>query len=690
MVKKKILKYSTIIIFFIFICFITFPHLFYLFSTNKIHGDLVNIVSIITYLNNTSFSQFYHLPFLYPLSYTLAKTHPLFGVAIFYKAFDVFGLTLEQSTFLYIILSLVLGAFGSFLLAKEISQNNLFSILFSVLFIIHPMKSIHFVWINFLSIFYIPFVFFFLIKYFKTNKKFFAILAAIFSLFQFFASVYSGLILWGIMIPFFIIFSLILKIIDTSRLKILVIVFFIAALFIVLAFYPFVTQNISVQKTFDKELVNPTSIFGYSKILRPFFYKNNTYLFPGFIFTIFILIPFFYKLKKYKTLIFAVLLCFILSMSILVFINLLVLDILFFLFLFFLLFLVIKSWEKLNKWERLTVLSISTYALFLIGFNHLQFGLGTNISLFEIIYFLVPVGGLKFIGRAALSILPFFIVLAAIGANIFFKNWKEYSNKKKYLIIIILLVLILFENKYKPYVFFKPNELNVAKREPNKNINSVYKLIPFKKNKIILEVPYFFAIKQRNAYYMKNWKLHQNYLLNGKISIKPVKYYNELRRIIGYYQTKLLSKPVLKHLINNYSVNYLIYHFDLIAKYLPAKLIYNKQDLIKKAKSVKNYAKIIFANDSQVLIKIQEFVPIKNIIRTYSFYHLRKNRIYFKLSQKYFGKVKLYLNYKLIENMDCNDDCILVDLRKKGLDLSKNIVQLTFERKVILKDIDIM
>lgn len=685
--KQKIKKHIIILLLFALITFITFPTLFYSFSSIQLRGDLVNIVAIVSYVNNTVLNQVYHLPILYPSSYTLAKTHPLFGIAFFYKIFDVFGLTLQQSTSLFIILSLVLGAYGSFLLSNEISRNTLFSILFAVLFIIHPIKNIHFVWLNFLSIFYIPYIFYFIIKFYKTKKKKYAVLSALFSLLQFLSSVYIGFILYGIFIPFLLLFSLILRIVSLKDMRFLILMFLLTAIIILIIYSPFILHNKSNAKAFDNHLVRAKHIFTDSKIISSIYnekIKTSPKLFPGFIFTFFTLIPFVYYVKKKKVIL--LLISSVLIMTCAVYINLLFLDIFLLIFLFFLVFLIIKSWKYFDKWIKLSVLLLSTYFMFFFQIS--QFGFEQPISLFGMLYSLIPIGGLREIKRAALMVLPFFIVFATVGADKYFTNFNKYSKKTRYIIFLILLFFLLIENKKGSYVFHKPKHF-IKKTQVSINYNNVYKKIPYKKNKILLELPFYFRIKNRNSMYFENWKYHKNITLNGKISIIDKKYFRELFEIIGLKQNKL-SNETLRKLINNYSVNYIVVHLELLSDFIKMNRNIIKKEYINMIKELDKYAEIVYINNHHIVIKIQEKYPLKKILRTYSYYHLKNNRIELKLSKNYTGIISLFLNKKLIKTINISADKVIFDLSNNDINFDKNTLEIVFENKIILNDISII
>ena len=169
--KKNILVFFFIFIFYNIVIFVFYPGIFLKFSSVNVRGDLTNILSIISFSINTPLEQIYHLPFFYPESYILTKTHPLFGISIYFKVFKTFGLNIFESTNLYYWFSFISGAFGTFLLSKEFTKNKFFPLLLSATYIMYINNYIHLVWLNFLSHFYIPFIFLFLIKYLKNKRN---------------------------------------------------------------------------------------------------------------------------------------------------------------------------------------------------------------------------------------------------------------------------------------------------------------------------------------------------------------------------------------------------------------------------------------------------------------------------------------------------------------------------------------
>ena len=691
--KKKFLELFFIFLFYNIVIFIFYPGIFLKFSSINVRGDLTNILSIISFSINTPLEQIYHLPFFYPESYILAKTHPLFGISIFFKIFKTLGFTIFESTNLYYLFSFISGAFGTFLLSKEFTKNRFFPLLLSAAYIMYPNNYIHLVWLNFLSNFYIPFIFLFLIKYLKTKKKYYAILVAILSVFQFLASIYYGVLLWAFLIPVFLLFSLLLKIIFIKDIKFIIICLILGFFIIGAVFYPFLSQNEPAMRKFDNRLTTPAQIFSYSKILT-FFIDIPTQreifgYFPGFLLIFFVLLYLYHYIPKNKILFLSILLFFVLIMSYLIFINIFILDIMFFVFLCFLFFVVIKVWKDIDKWQQLLIITSVSFFLLMIKIPGL--GLENNFSLYKLFYSILPVKGFRHINRAFMIIFPFLIVFASIGAERFFKKKIHLTPIRKYAIFILILSFLIFENLNNP---FAPNS-TLKKSKLLESINYdeiIYSKIPIKKNKIILEIPYYFKKRYKNAIYMLNRRFHKNYILNGKVSIRQKEYYRKLSNIIGKRQNNFPSKSIIKKLIQEYSINYIIIHWEMLRKYQRKKQNSNiKKSILKKINDSKRYAKIIFDDNFCTILETQEYLPVTRIIRTFSFYHLKNHSIEVILKKKYHGNISVLLNGEKIKTILSNNNTKhKFFFHKEKLLTSGNKVELIFEEKIEMHSINIL
>ncbi len=686
--RKKILFYFLVVGFYLLIIFIFYPGLFLHFSSRVPyghHGDVKNILSIISFSVRIPLSQIYHLPVFYPESYVLAQTHPLFGVSLFFKLFHIIGLNLQQSNNLYIILSLILGSFGCYLLAKEFSKYKFLALLFSFMYIIHHWNFLYFTWLNFLSRFYLPFVFFFFIRFFKTKKRIYIFWASMAAFLQFLSSVYYGVHLWVFILPSFLLFALILKLLSFKDFKFIFIFLGLGIVLILFIFHPFfnITQS-AVEKDFDWELVNSADLFSYSKIFRFWFdYPKQPALnlFPGFAFFLFVLFFFISLLKKkeIKNIFFLILFALTIAMTYLAYVNVMLLEFLFFIFLGFIITAVISGWSRLTQWEKL-VLSVFIF-YFLLLFHFPQISFLNRISLYHLFTNIFPLAGLVNIRRIFLFILPILIVFATIGGTKLLEALGKTSWKKFFIIFFLIFSFMILEN----IPFPMPIVSNSLMRKISKLNPEVYQKLPFNDNKVILEIPFYFGMETRNSIYSLNWQYHQNVLINGKTSIKPQKYFNYLKKIIGRFQKKFPNKSALKELIQKYSLNYIIFHWDLLEVYHHDQRV--REKIMPKIKSINQYGRIVFDNEKVTLLKTQEYIPVKSLKRTYSKYHLKNQVLRFRLKSGYLGEILVFLNNNLLKKQTLRGVSFKYSFKDQTLKREGNMIEFRFDSPVLIEEI---
>jgi hypothetical protein len=686
--KKVLLIFAAFIVYFLLIL-VLYPGLIFDFSTkipSANHADVKNILSIIIYSTHTELSNIYHLPIFYPESFVLARTHPLFGVSVFFKIFQVLGLGLEQSTNLYIILALLLGAFGCFLFAREMSQNAIFSFLFSTLYIVHHKNLLLFNWLNFLSYFYLPYIFYFLLRFFKTKKRAYILGAALLTLFQTLSSIYIGVQIWFFLIPAFLIFALLLKIISIKHFGQALIFLLMSAVILLFIFSPFtnITQT-QIKKRTVHNLVNAGDLFHYSKLTSFFFASplgKNLYFFPGFsviLFVLFFTISFL-KNKRLRILFLTALIIFTAVMSCLVYIDLLVLEIFFLVFLCLIAVTAVLSWNNMNQWVKLLILTFSFYFLVMLKIEYIP--VLNSLSLFDFLSRWLPISGLTAIKRAFIVILPFLIAAAAMGGTQYLRSFENLSKKKKLLWVFIILSLMVIEN-----VRLQKHEKMMT--ELIRDDAEIYQKIPFRKNKIILEIPFYFDRSMpKNSSSLLNWQCHQNNLLNGNTSIVPKDYVSDLKSIIGSRQHDFPTENKLKLLIQKYSVTHILFHWDLIRERLGESLaVENIKTLVDH---ITEYGKIIHNNEEHTVLRTQEFIPVSKIIRTYSLYHLRKKKLKILLDDEYAGGVEIKLNDRLIQERQLNSRSFSLAFKNYPLNVSGNRIEVSFEQDVLLRDIELI
>ena len=141
----------------------------------------------------------------------------------------------------------------------------------------------------------------------------------------------------------------------------------------------------------------------------------------------------------------------------------------------------------------------------------------------------------------------------------------------------------------------------------------------------------------------------------------------------------------LKSLIQNYSVTHIIFHWDLLRNY--QKDLQVTDNVLTKINQIKKYGRIIYSDEKQLLLKTQEYIPIKTIIRTYSLYHLRKKRLKIILYDKYSGTINVLLNNRRILKRELNSNSFYLDIKRQALNISGNRIEVIFEQPILLRSI---
>lgn len=690
--KHKAFSYFFLVLGYLLIIFIFYPGLFLNFS-NMVpfgsHGDVLNILGIIDHAVNTSLTKLfdYHFPTLYPESYVLAKTHPIFGISIFFKFFHVIGLNLEQSTNLYIILAFIIGALGCFLLIKEFTHNNYLAFVFSALYIVHRKNSVYFHWLNFHTHFYIPFVFYFLIRYSKTKKEKYLFLFSVFAFLQFLSSIYYGVHLWVFLIPCIIVLALFYKIFSVKETAKILFGLCLGFLLILVIFYPFINKTDLVPNRSDPVVLNTKDLFAHSKLfdlfLEPLKGSENIgdLYFPGYlvIFSVLFYVASLIGQQKKRYIVFVVFAFFVFLMTYLTYVNLLILDYVFLIFLSGILILFLFSWKNLNKWERIFLFTFSFFMILLFQFVHINFL--DSVYPYKFLQSFPPFNGFRAVLRILPILFPFLIVFAALGGNRFLQSFKYLTKNKIIVISSFMLLLMMVEN----FPYRHPLQETQIMQALPKQEAKVYEMLPKKKDKVLLEIPFYSPLLVSNSRYMLNWKLHQNYLLNGKVSIEPRGYFFDLLHIIGDRQELFPNEAMLKDLIQKYSVTHVILHWDLLIAYQKDDKAQGKME--RRIKEINQYGRIIYRDNSHTLLEIKEYIPTNHLVRTFSYFHLKNNVINIKLNRPFKGLIRVLLNNRLIHLRELDNWGFFLNLSQYDLNNSGNRVEIIFDEPISLKDI---
>lgn len=689
--NKEVRNWSMRILGYLLIIFILYPGLFINFN-NKVpygdHGDVLNILSIIDYSIHTPINSIYHLPFLYPESYLLTRTHPLIGISFFFKVFEFLGFNLAQSYNLYIILSLLLGAAGCFLLIREFTDIQFFPFVFSALYIIHWINGVFFHWLNFVSSFSFPFIVYFYIKYLKTKKYRFFVLFTLFSCFLFISSIYYGVNLWVFIFPALLLAAIAEKILSFKELKDILFIFIFGAVLVFFILSPYMTVT---QQTLDKkaipQLLEPADLFSYSRIMNSIFGSPEhdiSFYFPGFtvvIFALFFLASLAGK-KKRILFVYILLVFLLLVLTSLAHLNLGAVDSIFLLFVCFLFFLVVTGWSNLSSLERVVLFAFAFFSGALLVFPNIKL-LGT-FSLFKIFSRIFPISGLQEVQRAYILALPFLMLTATLGFAKAIKLLKPLSVKKRLVFSCVVLTFMMIEN----FPFRHPLlHFNMMTALPQLETD-VYKKLPYGKNKILLEIPFYADIDTKNSLYSLHWRYHKNSLINGKISVKLHNYYLDLLDIIGVYQLHFPNEIKLRRLIRDYSATHIIFHWDLFKEYTQTANI--REIILPQILSIKDYGKILYDDEKHTILETREFAPTIRITRTFSLYHLKSNDILVKLADSYSGRIHIYLNNRLIEMREIDGNSLRCSLQYENLNIYGNRIEIVFSQPIQLNEIQLI
>lgn len=261
--------------------------------------SLTILYSNIQKLSHLQFNQIYHLPFLFPLSYTLTIGFTLFGQSVL--LLPVFLLGIPNIYPLYnaiTIFSYLAAGYCAYLFFRELQDDETVSIISACLYILLPFRVLNITHLNLLFNFPIPLCFLFLLKYLKNNRKKDLILLNVCLLSQFLFDLSLGFYLSISLVFFVLIHVLITRPLNRRGLSWLFVSLLPTMAVILLVHLPFLQKDISLSPS-DPSF-NPRQ---YIPALS--FYANRSYLllfldriwdtlplFPGFSVVFFYLFAF--------------------------------------------------------------------------------------------------------------------------------------------------------------------------------------------------------------------------------------------------------------------------------------------------------------------------------------------------------------------------------------------------------------
>jgi len=548
MFKKILLQILVVLLFFILTVFFTYP----LFVGKTVNtADALLHIWIISWNNHQFFSNplhLFHSNIFAPHQYTLAFTENEIAISLIAgPVLKLFNDPVLAYNFL-IVFGFVVCGYGMYLLISYLTKDKLIAVLAGIIYAFAPFKIVHGFDRLHTTGLWLPFVFLFLHKFFKTKSW-----ANLLSL-----TFFTILVAWSsfhcfIFLPFvfltFIFVNYKIHNLDKRVIYKLLVFFLLILIFVLPIAYPYFKV---------KELYNFSrpegEVLYYSPVLLDYFlpsWANKYYQFP---------LPDEYVVTP---------------------------GIIVWLLLFFSLFVFAKDKIKINLTEK----ELLIYAILsLVGLT-LSLGLFLNLSQrstsdivgpFYLLYYLIPgFNGIRAPGRFSIFFLISVIAIISLGLKRFFK---QQARIKKNLLLIIVMFLLLIEFS------FAGQEDKFVDNFEFKQIPLIYSWLKEQPGDfIVLELPLGWN-KEIGSYdpcYVYYSIYHWKKIVNGYSGYVP----------LGYYQLnqdlKAFEMPKIVKWLRKYDVKYIVLHLD---KY---KGSLEGQEVLEKLNSNPDKFKLItrFGND---------------------------------------------------------------------------------------------
>ncbi len=683
--KNMIRKYSFLLILLFIVLIIHFPVVNSILDPGsklavQFSPDTQYILSVIEWnihsLEN-DLPAIYHLNYFYPNAYVTFYGHPLFGESIIFLIFiKVFGASLITSYNLYILFAFWMGGIGIFLLAKELFKRTSVSYFASLLFIINPGIKQTAVIFNIFSFFWMGFVLYYLVRFWKNGKFKDSIKCGFFIFLQGFFSIYHGYFLIAILLPLFFIFLIAYRYISLKILIRFLVSIIPFLLLLILVFHPFLKtiNNSGLERNLHyKSLVDAKNLFGSDST----FYMPITSdihplkrFFPGFT-TLALFLFVLSGIKKKKVLLTLLL---IFQLSLIFYFNITGSNTLSNMFLLLLALqitvLFIMNFERFSKEFKIFFSVFIVYNMIFFKFSSII--PGSDFSIYGLLITLVPqFSNFRYLYRGLFLIFPVFIVIATMG---FIKLSDQLKDRKK-LILLLIPVLVIFENwNYTNYN--KEIKFETAK----------YEKIEKDSDKIILEIPIFVPgyLQIKNSLYTINTFYHNNYYINGRTAYRT---FNENKEIFKRtFKNKLFpDEKNIKYLIERFSVNYIIFNIG-------KRLKYSRNEILERVNRLKKYCRIIDSKENFIVIRLSENFPDNLFVRRFSLFHIKNRRISIRLLNPYNGNIKISFPEKHKEEIIRieNRSEFYLNFPEIRPDFNGNRLELEFDRKITMKSLDLV
>ena len=670
---------------FLLLVVLCYPFLFTHFSSGIPYAqanDLLYILSIVQYLIHAPLALAYHLPFYYPVAFVTTYGHPLFGVAFIFKLFQIMGLSLTQGVNLYIIVALLAGALGCFMLVREVGGDRFWAFAIAAFYIFCPRNYLHFVWLNFLSNFWIPWVFYFFLKYFRSGRWGYLAGAAFCVFYQFFTEIYYGVHLILILLPLFLAAALWQKMLSPRRMIAVLASLLVVGLLIIAIFYPFLgsARSQGFERSYEPDtLMLPRELFTSSRLVGLFSGGEpgpGKILFPGLVLA-FLLLAFFAGSGRKRVWILTGLGILELLLVALAIRGGMSMEILFVVLLASLALLAWRNWAQFSPAERVLLTVSSAFFLLLIGFENLRFL--NALQPYGWIYEHVPgMAGLRGIKRIYPMLFPFWLTLAAVAGLRLERSARVFRRVPRGIVPLCVCALIILENVRFDYG-------GISSPLPGKE--AVYAALPFEKNKVVMDWPYSYGGLDKplnTRLQMFSWGYHHNVLVNGKTSFLP-EFVQRFRTQIGSVKRSFPTEDKLRRLIAYNSVDYVVFHFDAPEVGRGRADI---GDVRGRIASIRNYGEVVYTDPDHILLRVREMRPVRRAVRTYASYHLSRCNVRVRWEAPCRGPIRVLFNGRAgreFEGQGRNE--LVLDLRRERLEVEGNRLEIIFPKPVRLVEI---
>lgn len=609
------------------------------------HADLNYIWGVIAHLLKTDWAHLYELPVFQPLPGMLAYGHPLLGLYPFFKLFALLGFDLGTSHSLYLVSALYLNALGNFLLLRSLKASRAVALVLAFFTLVWGLNAVHFIWLNFLSVFWLPFCLLFLVRWHRKPSWSDGWLAALCSVMLFAACEY-----YGIHFYLFLLAPLLIALLAAHRSEIrrvfsLLLPFAASVPLILTIYWPLLDRGRQVQAAsgFDPaHLLGAGDLFCYSHLLHGFFPAaaitgHSLYLGIGLAMLLF----FFFTAWGTKIWpVWSLLLALTAAAAVLFFVSPVWLDwltltllvVLCLLFLF-------RVNRKTDFWSRYSAWACAGFLLLLWGLPH--WDPQARFSLYRLIWEHAPgFRGLRAVDRIFPLLLPLLLIMAASGLRMLAA--RGATRRVIHILLAVSALLMTVEHYYS-------NQFDHLGRLPLRT--EIYRSIAKEERGSLLALPAYrdeFGEVQ-NARYMVNQVFHNLTLIGGRTSHTPTAYYPELHKLIDHGR---LDENSLRRLIDGHALSHLAIHWDWLNEYYGAgsPLI---GDIRAMTQRLDAWLQPLYQNGSESLYRVVDAQAQTVFLRTFSRGQLLGGRIQVKI----LGSGCEWLEWSLADGPPCRLPC---------------------------------